>query len=47
MAGSGRRSDSGFDEVRSTYGDFGSYLRKGLHIDSEELRELRGELLVG
>ncbi|MFF0140724.1 tyrosine-protein phosphatase, partial [Streptomyces sp. NPDC005227] len=39
--------NSGFDEVRSTYGDFGSYLRKGLHIDSEELRDLRGELLVG
>ncbi|OQQ17372.1 hypothetical protein B0675_09755 [Streptomyces sp. M41(2017)] len=39
--------NSGFDEVRSTYGDFGSYLRKGLHIDSGELRDLRRELLVG
>ncbi|OIJ69817.1 tyrosine-protein phosphatase [Streptomyces mangrovisoli] len=39
--------NSGFDEVAAKYGSFGSYLKKGLGIDSHELRELKQELLVG
>ncbi|MFJ6832541.1 tyrosine-protein phosphatase [Streptomyces sp. NPDC091209] len=39
--------NSGFDEVHARYGDFSGYLRKGLRIDSGELRDLKRELLVG
>ncbi|WP_299536849.1 tyrosine-protein phosphatase [uncultured Streptomyces sp.] len=39
--------NSGFDEVRDSYGSFGTYLRKGLGIDARELRDLKSDLLIG
>ncbi|MET9495856.1 tyrosine-protein phosphatase [Streptomyces sp. NPDC006552] len=38
--------NSGFDEVRDAFGSFSAYERKGLGLDSAELRALRAELLV-
>ncbi|WP_377271258.1 tyrosine-protein phosphatase [Peterkaempfera sp. SMS 1(5)a] len=39
--------NAGFDEVSSTYGSFGDYLRQGLGLGQNELRDLRKQLLVG
>lgn len=37
----------GFDQVRSEYGTFDAYLRKGLRLGSKDLAALRDLLLVG
>ncbi|MCX4973472.1 tyrosine-protein phosphatase [Streptomyces sp. NBC_00620] len=39
--------NSGFTEVSTEYGSFNSYLRKGLGIDTGELRALKRDLLIG
>ncbi|MFF0476750.1 tyrosine-protein phosphatase [Streptomyces sp. NPDC004284] len=39
--------NASFDEVEEEYGSFRGYLRKGLGIDAQELKELKRDLLVG
>ncbi|MFE9845522.1 tyrosine-protein phosphatase [Streptomyces goshikiensis] len=39
--------NSGYDEVKATYGTFDRYLKDGLGIDARELKELKRDLLVG
>ncbi|MFJ5632649.1 tyrosine-protein phosphatase [Streptomyces goshikiensis] len=39
--------NSGYDEVKATYGTFDRYLKDGLGIDAHELKELKRDLLVG
>ncbi|MDX3534653.1 tyrosine-protein phosphatase [Streptomyces sp. MB09-01] len=39
--------NSGYAEVKATYGSFDRYVKDGLGIDSRELRRLKKDLLVG
>ncbi|MGW6885124.1 tyrosine-protein phosphatase [Streptomyces goshikiensis] len=39
--------NSGYDEVKATYGTFDRYLKDGLGIDARELKELKRDLLAG
>ncbi|MFF1909679.1 tyrosine-protein phosphatase [Kitasatospora sp. NPDC058218] len=38
---------AGFDEVQKKYGSFDGYLKSGLGLDRQDLRDLRSQLLVG
>ncbi|MFJ5548506.1 tyrosine-protein phosphatase [Streptomyces sp. NPDC093225] len=39
--------NSGYDEVRATFGTFDAYVRAGLGLDRSELKDLERDLLVG
>ncbi|MFE1548748.1 tyrosine-protein phosphatase [Streptomyces sp. NPDC058718] len=39
--------NASFDEVEEEYGSFRTYLRKGLGLDQQDLKELKRDLLVG
>uniref|UniRef100_A0AAU2JR16 Tyrosine-protein phosphatase n=1 Tax=Streptomyces sp. NBC_00049 TaxID=2903617 RepID=A0AAU2JR16_9ACTN len=39
--------NSGYDEVKATYGSFDRYLKDGLGVDARELKQLKKDLLVG